>query len=934
MTTQKCGRESSAAAFVAFWALFLFATFSTAATNFAFAEAGDELLSAGLEEHRLGKYQEAIATFDRFIATYPNSTSRNKAELYDGHSHLSLGSTANPAETAKARTHFKYILDQGPNAEYYKEASFHNAYSYYDLRQYAEAEPLFEKFLAEYPKDAYVQYVYYYLGVCDSQSGAYQSAISYFDKNLTEYPDSPLRWTCRLDKAATVGKSGNFQEAERQLTELAAEPNLPTEVAGQVVVQRALLQIAQQKYDVAIQILEDFIARYRNDPAMAQVIQDAYLYEAYAYYAKKEFERALLVVETMERQSTTIAPEIALLKIKLLVNLNRVDEAEDLLNKLAASTYGQEAPDSITSERALISMARGDWDAAIRSLVDLLKVRQSPSNPNAVVINYYNDAATNPTTARLDPYDFVGACGVLTLSYASRYAVKKNEADKRAQDAIFKATFEYAAGRDDPGLDLIVAAVDARRKEALTNPINGDFAIVGPATGTTGNAGTGPNFSDPTNPNAPPTPGTGNNAGNGSTFAPGTGTPGNAGSNGNELFAPTGNQSQTTGSNYAPNAGTNAATGGTGTDANAGTNVAPESTPLTPDAARAALEKATTYYVNREYERANEILLEATTSSETFWKDCPAEAARISLLRANALFALDKRSEAQLTCQDLLEHAPFSPEATVANFYLGYGADFYGRRDEAIKYLRQAVSSKNESPFTDVALYTLGMNEWERRDVQGAERTFARLYRSYPQSAYWSHAVWALAKIESDARNDVVAEELVNEALRKKPDSAVVDYLLFLKGEIALRAKDYEKAEIAFEMIVDQYPDGIWFSKAKNRLASIPARFRDANYDEISSAVDSSDDVSAGSSPKPSAPNAGNSNSARPFDETRSTPSSTQNRTDDESGPPRRPNPPSGAPGFPPRTGNGGGSNSNAKSAASKDRRVYELSFTGDSVRF
>lgn len=923
MTIQKCGRESSAAAFVAFWALFLFATFSTAATNFAFAEAGDELLSAGLEEHRLGKYQEAISTFDRFIATYPNSKSRNKAELYDGHSHLSLGSTANPAETAKARTHFKYILDQGSKAEFYKEASFHNAYSYYDLRQYAEAKPLFEKFLTEYPKDAYVQYVYYYLGVCESQNGAYQAAISYFDKNLTEYPDSPLRWTCRLDKAATVGKSGNFQEAEKQLTELAAEPDLPTEVAGQVVIQRALLQIAQQKYDVAIQILEDFVARYRNDAAMAQVIQDAYLYEAYAYYAKKEFERALLVVETMERQATTIAPETALLKIKLLVNLNRVDEAEGLLNKLAASTYGQEAPDSITSERALISMARGDWDAAIRSLVDLLKVRQSPSNPNAVVINYYNDAASNPTTARLDPYDFVGACGVLTLSYASRYAVKKNEADKRAQDAIFQATFEYAAGRDDPGLDLIVAAVDARRKEALTRPIsaaNGDVAIVGPATGTTGNAGTGvgPNFSDPTNPNAtPPGAGTGNN--------------GALGTGGNELFAPTGNQSQTTGSNYAPNGGTGAET------------AAPESKPLTPEAARAALEKATTYYVNREYARANEILLEAITSSETFWKDCPAEAARIALLRANALFALDKRSEAQLTCQDLLEHAPFSAEATVANFYLGYGADFYGRRDDAIKYLRQAVASKNESPFTDVALYTLGMNEWERRDVQGAERTFARLYRSYPQSAYWSHAVWALAKIESDARNDVVAEELVNEALRKKPDAAIVDYLLFLKGEIALRAKDYEKAEIAFEMIVDQYPDGIWYSKAKNRLASIPERFRGANYDEISSGTDSQGAVS--SEPTTSQPSANGSNVGsggrpslnRPSGENRPA-SSTQNRNDDKSTPPRRPNPPSGAPGFPPRTGNGGGSNFNSErgsnSAASTNRRVYELSFSGDSVRF
>ena len=756
------------------------------------AQTEDALLAAALEQHRAGNYAEAIQRLEAFIAQYPASKNRNKAELFAGHARLALGEFVDPAQTALARTHFQYIINQGKNAEYYKEATFHNAHSYFNLRQYSEARPLFVQFLSEFPKDAYVQYVYYYLGVCEAQSGAYSAALNYFDRNLTEYPTSPLRWTCRLEKAATVGKSGNYKEAEKQLNALAAETEIPVEIAGQVVVQRALLQIVQQNFDEAIRILDEFIRRYQSDPNSTQPVQDAYLYEAYAYFAKKEFERALLLVDQMAQAAQTISPEAALLKIKLLVNLNRVDEAETLLNALEASSYGQETPDAIASYRALLSLARGQWDAAISSLTTLLKVR--PTTGNAVAINYYNAGASS-SGAQLAPHDFVESCGVLILSYASRYAAKKNPSDEAAQGAVFVATSNYARSLNDPALNLIVEMIDKRRREALTKPIDSASGSVSVAT-PPGSVATPPNaFVNPLDPNSPQTPQQG-----GASYAP------NAGTN-------------------APNAGTNVPNAGTNApnaDA-AGTN-AP--TPLTPVAAREALVKATNFFGNQEYDRANEVLLEAMTVSETFWQDCPAEAARVALLRATVLYALNKRSEAQLMCQELLSNAPHSPEASVAAFYLGYAADTLGRRDEAIKYLNLAANSRTVSPLADAALYYLATNEWERRDVERAQQNFYRLYRSYPRSVYWSHAVWAIAKIEFDVKNDVVAEELVNEALAKKPDAAIVDYLLFLKGEIALRAKDYEKARVAFEMIIEQYPESVWRSKATNRLNAIPERFR------------------------------------------------------------------------------------------------------------
>ena len=918
--------------------LAVFAQTSQTTQTASATQTEDALLAAALAQHSAGNYAEAVQRLEAFIAQYPASKNRNKAELFAGHARLALGQFTDPQETARARAHFQYVIDQGLNAEYYKEATFHNAYSYYNLRQYSEARPLFVKFLAEFPKDGYVQYVYYYLGVCEAQSGAYSAALNYFDRNLNEYPTSPVRWNCRLEKAATIGKSGNYQEAEKQLNALAAEPEIPADVAGQVVVQRALFQIFQQNYDEAIRILHEFIRLYQNDPNSTASVQDAYLYAAYAYFAKKDYRRALLLVEQMEQTVTTISPETALLKIKLLVNLNRVDEAEALLNGLETSSYGQETPDVITACRALISMSRGSWDAAIASLTTLLKVR--PTTGNGVAINYFN-AGASATGRQLAPHDFVEACGTLSLSYASRYAAKKNPTDEAAQKAVFAATAKYARALNDPALILIVDKLDERRREALVKPIDAASGGASVATPPTSVAPPPYAFINPTVPNAS-----------------------RPHHQSGALYAPSGNAAGTPNANPTP--GNDVGTPNAAPTPDASQDNATGSTPLTPVAAREALVKATNFFVNQEYDRANEVLLEAMTSSESFWQDCPAEAARVALLRSHVLYALNKRAEAQLMCQELLSNAPHSPEASVAAFYLGYAADALGRRDDAVKYLSLAANARTVSPLADAALYYLATNEWERRDVERAQQNFYRLYRSYPRSVYWSHAVWALAKIEFDVKNDVVAEELVNEALAKKPDAAIVDYLLFLKGEIALRAKDYEKARVAFEMIIEQYPESVWRSKATNRLNAIPERFRNPNAPSpVAAPAPSRRPTPSASSapgrepqddepprrptaPRPNAPNLppnvfddGSTLDRRPANE----PSSATNRSnDDRRSASPRPNaatserPSSNGSRYPgaleSQNRRDESSRTDDRAPKNDDRRVYRTSFSQETLRF
>ncbi|MCF0233384.1 MAG: tetratricopeptide repeat protein, partial [Thermoguttaceae bacterium] len=763
----------------------------------------------------------------------------------------------------RAKAHFQTIIAQGPTAEYYKEATFHYACEIYNDNLFEQAKPLLETFLQTYPTDAYAQYVYYYLGVCESRVGNYPKAQTYFDSLAQKYPDSPLRWLCALEKSTAYGKAGDFASAEQILNVISAQ-EVPAEVAGSVVIQRALIQVVQQKYDAGIQILEAFIAQSSSNPALAEAVQDAYLYEAYCYYAKHDFQRALLVVENMERGAASLNPSAIFLKVELLAAVNRVAEAEELLNKTANSTYGVGVPDLVASYRGMLALAKGDWDGAIQTESNLLRVSVVPG-ANAVTSSYFS----GPQSAQqLDSYDYAKANGVLILAYASRYAASKNENDNIAQLAVYNALQTYVLQQRDPALELILRGIDQQRSAALANPIRNASGLVFigapgdvpmPGQGGFANPADSTSFQPSAQPGAtgsiPGFPQTGAQAGTIPGFPQQTGTqtgtiPG--------FPQQTTTQTGTQQAGYPQQAGTQQAgypqqqpgtqqagypqqqpgtqqagypqqqPGAQQPGAQPGTQPGTQtaaSRPLTPTEARDLIDKATKYYQNQEFDRANETLLGAMTISESFWTDCPAEAARIALLRANALFALNNRLEARQMCQSLVDAVPYSPEAAVANFYLGYGSDYYGRADEAVNYLRKAANS-NDSPFLDSTLYLLGMNEWERGNIREAERVFARLYREFPNGVYQSHASWALAKIEFESKNYEVAEDLVNEALQNKPDAAIVENLLFLKGEIAFQAKDYEKAKIAFEMIVNQYPDGAQYSKAKNRLAMLPERFQ------------------------------------------------------------------------------------------------------------
>ncbi len=889
-------------------ALTLVFALALAAQPLATAAPGDELVDSGKGKYQSADYDGAIQTLTQFVTQYPQNQQRNVAELYLGCSYLMRKNGEDRADNNIARQHFQFIINQGKAESYYREASFHNARSYYCEKDYASAIPLLRQFLADYPNDDFDKYAYYYLGVSESQVGSLQTAVADLDAALAiiTQQDSVLRWYCLLEKAMIAGKLGQYASADQQLAQIYSG-GAPVDIVGQAAIQRALIMLTQQRNDEAISLLNDYINRYGADPASAITVQEAYVYQAYCYFAKRDANSALQVVQRLESVAQSLPPEAATLKIKLLLNLGRIQEAETLLNQLAQSSYGQTLPDLITLYRAMVALAKSDRDSVISSLTNMLGPKVVSNSPPRLEFNYFKTQRNY-----LAPLDFTEACGILTLAYAGRYAnnpnrvaTPTNDPDYNGQELVYQATADYVRSQNDPAINMVLNAVDQGRKKIISNPnaakqVQEGLSVLAPGyNAQNGNAMGAGGFANPTDPQNFQNPGLTNVSPNYSGYAPAgqqgqtaqqnpqqgityPNLPANANQQAQQANpnAPNAQNNQTVPNAYAqqnaqpaqgnqptaqanqnqaanypagnqPTAAQNAQTptnNVVNNSANPNGYVDPNATanqqqqqqqqaptpanevaaPLTPQEAREALKKATAYFQNLEFDRANDVLLQATTKSETFWTDCPAEAARIAILRANVLFELNKRSEAAMTCQDLIDREPNSPEAALANFYLGSLADSVGRAEDAVDYLRAATRGRADFPYTDVALYYLGTNELERGDVTAAAQTFEKLYKNYPDSAYWSHGAWRLAKIESDRRNDVPAERIVNDALAHKPDAAIIDYLLFLKGEIALRAKDYDKALVAFDMIVDQYPESVWYSRAKNRIAAIPEAYKGA----------------------------------------------------------------------------------------------------------
>jgi tol-pal system protein YbgF len=88
---------------------------------------------AALDSLKSGKYPDAIASLQQFLATYPKSDLADNAEYWLGEAYYVS------RDFPKAATAFRTVLDQWPNSRKAPDALLKLGYTQYEMKQYADA---------------------------------------------------------------------------------------------------------------------------------------------------------------------------------------------------------------------------------------------------------------------------------------------------------------------------------------------------------------------------------------------------------------------------------------------------------------------------------------------------------------------------------------------------------------------------------------------------------------------------------------------------------------------------------------------------------------------------------------------------------------------------------------------------------------------------
>ena len=106
----------------------------------------------------------------------------------------------------------------------------------------------------------------------------------------------------------------------------------------------------------------------------------------------------------------------------------------------------------------------------------------------------------------------------------------------------------------------------------------------------------------------------------------------------------------------------------------------------------------------------------------------------------------------------------------------------------------------------DAGLYLLG-NLRQRLDMPTATDAYQKLTDTYPDSSFWSDAMYRQAKVAADAGDVKQALQLLNPVIEANKDPKTIPHAIYLKGRLASQAERWPAARETLRDILRDYPD-------------------------------------------------------------------------------------------------------------------------------
>ncbi|MCL2743353.1 MAG: tetratricopeptide repeat protein [Planctomycetaceae bacterium] len=790
------------------------------------ADDASNRLTNAENAYRNGQFSQAQILYSEFLSVYPSHAKSDEALFYLAESYLNL----EQYDAAISCYNRLVTLDLNSNS-YARAALFRLGDVPYIRGQYDIAKPNLERFVRQLPHDNNLQFVLYYLGDIAMRANEPAEAEHYFGQCGTLFPNGAKITESKIGLAWAKNQLGNTMAADEIFRASLAQNN--PAVSEPATYQWGVAQYERGDYNAATATLTAFLSRY---PQNSQYYTDVQRVLARCKAAQNDFQGTLNILTQIANPNT----DDVLLKIRCLYGLKQTQEAQNLLSGIE-QTAGAAYRDEIALLKSFFLYDQRNYQEAVSTLSQIL-LPVFNEQTGKMTFNY----TSLPVYAggqRMSDDSFLKACSLLATAYAQL-------GDSARSNAVLTEMQGQAALSGRADLMKIVSDTSGQLSNIYAQNANQPFNNGNNNSGGRRNNNQWSNNNN-TNNNGTETqrfsqavqmytqrnwngavqilepllgvqynPWTKQctinymvNQQNGalnettliqacSVLALAQAQLGNL-DYGTAMFAAFSQRA-----NPAVSAQTDVVRQTqtmlaqlTGGNFNSINNTAYAGA-YSETEQRQILRTCQSLYNARRYEQVDAKLLDliGKTASETIKTEA-------MLLRSKALFELGKEQEALQTLDSIVRNHPNSPSCADALWYSGYYYEFNGDSYRALEYLQMLADQYPNHRKIDGALYFLALEDMKNGSGRKASGYLARIYRNHQNGDYWSHAVWILAVEAYKKRDNEQAELLLSQILQHPPDAAILDRVLFLRGELALQKEDFAIAAVAFQGVSRLCPD-------------------------------------------------------------------------------------------------------------------------------
>jgi TolA-binding protein len=209
----------------------------------------------------------------------------------------------------------------------------------------------------------------------------------------------------------------------------------------------------------------------------------------------------------------------------------------------------------------------------------------------------------------------------------------------------------------------------------------------------------------------------------------------------------------------------------------------------------------------------------------------PSITPAIYIRMAQSFYEIDRKWEAVVVYQELLDHFPHAPESEPALFGLIVSLADVNQPQKAEARCEQYLREFKDGPNAEAVGYMLGAVALQANDPQTAEKHFTRMLETQPNSKYREQMTYLLgnAKFMEGKHDQATAQ--YQKYLKDFPKGKNVEDVNYRLALNALFAGKYQDAMDRIHAYLQKYPEGAYISDAKYRLAV--CKYAASLYDEV-----------------------------------------------------------------------------------------------------